>query len=565
MSWVERCQPEALRRSVRDLIALSALWGTISRKQVAESLAEALVPLLEADFVHVSLSATFDQAEVQVTIGSQISPTIAEAILAELRDLAGSAPTVRALDWKGLGTIRVASAPIGFRGTAFLVAGAWRPDFPDDAQKFLLKFAADEAALALLRRRSEIDERRFLTLINRAPDFIGVASLEGVPHFINPAGLALVGLSSLEDARRRHILDFVAANERSRFEEAWPTVIDAGYWSGEVKFHHFQTGDEIPFLVDWFRIDDPLTGDAISLATISRDLRVQKQLERELLHLNEGLEHRVLERTQQLADANKLLQVEAAERQHSNARLDVLQGELAHAARLGAAGEMAAALAHELNQPLTAMGASVEAMKRLLMDGNAKSIATVQEIVDETIEQVDRAGQIIRRLRDFAARGDAQKSVELLQPMIHEAMALAMTGSAAQNIHFTFGLDENALSIFADRIQIQQVLFNLVRNAVEAMSEVEHKELTVSAAKIDKDTIEVCVTDSGPGMTHEIREHLFEPFHSTKRNGMGLGLSICQSIINAHGGELHYQPNPQGGAVFRFTLPSDAGGEVDAE
>ena len=127
MSWVERCQPEALRRSVRDLIALSALWGTISRKQVAESLAEALVPLLEADFVHVSLSATFDQAEVQVTIGSQISPTIAEAILAELRDLAGSAPTVRALDWKGLGTIRVASAPIGFRGTAFLVAGAWRP------------------------------------------------------------------------------------------------------------------------------------------------------------------------------------------------------------------------------------------------------------------------------------------------------------------------------------------------------------------------------------------------------------------------------------------------------
>jgi two-component system sensor kinase FixL len=165
-----------------------------------------------------------------------------------------------------------------------------------------------------------------------------------------------------------------------------------------------------------------------------------------------------------------------------------------------------------------------------------------------------RAGQIIGRLRDFLTRGETERRMESVPTMIEQASSLALIGSEALGVKVHFSFDQNAGRAFANRTQIQQVLVNLMRNAVEAMAGGSRRELEVTTASLDEGMIEIAVFDSGPGLAKEVMNHLFEPFVSTKRNGMGLGLSICRSIIEAHGGKLRTESNPGGGTVFRFTL-----------
>jgi C4-dicarboxylate-specific signal transduction histidine kinase len=140
--------------------------------------------------------------------------------------------------------------------------------------------------------------------------------------------------------------------------------------------------------------------------------------------------------------------------------------------------------------------------------------------------------------------------------MIEEASAFAQIGSEAFEVNVQFRFDPNASYVLANRIQVQQVLVNIIRNAFEAMANSLTGDLCVTTDRLDKDMIEIAIADSGPGLTKEVTSHLFEPFVSTKRNGMGLGLSICRSIVMAHGGRLRQEPNPKGGTIFRFTLPS---------
>jgi C4-dicarboxylate-specific signal transduction histidine kinase len=319
------------------------------------------------------------------------------------------------------------------------------------------------------------------------------------------------------------------------------------------EFPSFQDGEDIPVLVDWFRIDDPRTGQPMNLATVSRDLRVQKRSEAELRNLNDMLERRVSERTAELAETSNKLVSEIREREGANARLQVMQSELFHAARLSAAGQMAATLAHELNQPLTATANSVNAARRLLANGREK-IGTVREIMDEAAEQALRAGQIVRRLRDFVTRGKTEMQNEDVRTMIEEASGFALTGFGALGVQVHLGVDPNAPKAFANRIQVQQILVNLMRNALEAMAKSKRRELQVTTALLNEETVEIAVAATGPSIDKDVAEHLFEPFVSTKRDGMGLGLSICRSIVEAHGGKLRSERKPGGGAIFRFTL-----------
>jgi C4-dicarboxylate-specific signal transduction histidine kinase len=231
-----------------------------------------------------------------------------------------------------------------------------------------------------------------------------------------------------------------------------------------------------------------------------------------------------------------------------------MQLELFHAARLSAAGQMAATLAHELNQPLTATANSVNAARRLLTKNGREKIGTAREIMDEAAEQALRAGQIVRRLRDFVTRGETEMQSEDVRTMIEEASGFALTGLGALGVQVHLGFDPNAPKAFANRIQVQQILVNLMRNALEAMAKSKLRELQVTTALLDEETVEIAVTDTGPGIAKDVAEHLFEPFVSTKREGMGLGLSICRSIVEAHGGKLRSEPNPGGGTIFRFTL-----------
>jgi two-component system sensor kinase FixL len=245
-----------------------------------------------------------------------------------------------------------------------------------------------------------------------------------------------------------------------------------------------------------------------------------------------------------------------SERQQTEARLQELQSELVHISRLTAMGEMASALAHELNQPLSAIANYLKGSQRLMAERADEQSARVREALDKAASQALRAGEIIRRLRDFVARGETEMQEENLSKLVEEASAMALLGAKQHGVRVRFDLDPRADRVHADRIQVQQVFLNLLRNAVEAMAEAgsPRRELTVRSMPKDGGMVEVTVADTGPGIAPEIVTKLFQPFVTTKRQGMGVGLSISRTIIQAHGGNLWVEPNPGGGSLFRLTL-----------
>lgn len=244
------------------------------------------------------------------------------------------------------------------------------------------------------------------------------------------------------------------------------------------------------------------------------------------------------------------------ERTQTETRLQELQSELIQMSRLTAMGEMASTLAHELNQPLSAIVNYLRGSQRLLEDSEDETAVTVREAVHKAADQALRAGQIIRRLREFVAHGENEKRVESVSKIIEESSALALVGARETGVHVKFRLSASSDLTLIDKVQIQQVLVNLIRNAIEAMEEVPRRELTVSTLGPDGGMIEVSVTDTGSGISPEIAVQLFQPFFTTKAHGMGVGLSISRTIIERHGGKIWIEPNPEGGTIFRVSLPS---------
>jgi PAS domain S-box-containing protein len=425
-------------------------------------------------------------------------------------------------DASGGRDLHVVTAPIGFGSRAILAAGSRGDTFPTRTEELLLNTGANQAAIAFQQWLGDVEKRRFTAVVQRTTDFVGIASLNGQVQYVNPAGLQLVGLDTPDDALRLHVLDFVSSQHRKTVQdEVWPLVLRMGRWKGELDFRHFESSEPIAFLIDSFRIDDPRTGEPMNVATVSRDLTAQKNSETTLRDLNENLERRVEER---LADANKRLLAEKLEREQADLRFQKLQNELSRAARLTAAGQMAAALAHEISQPLTAVVNSVKAAKRLLARGGTVNFLAAQGPAGEAAEQALRAGEIVRSVRQLVNRGETERRIEALSSMIEETTAI--------------------------------VLGSLGRNAFEAMADQEPRKVTVSTRALDDETIEIAVADVGPGIPYEIAARLFEPFASSKHVGMGLGLSISRSIIEAHEGQLNAEQIPEGGTIFRFTLPS---------
>jgi two-component system sensor kinase FixL len=243
------------------------------------------------------------------------------------------------------------------------------------------------------------------------------------------------------------------------------------------------------------------------------------------------------------------------ERQQSEARLQELQAELVHMSRLTAMGEMASALAHELNQPLSAIANYMKGSRRLLENSEDARAATLRDAMDKAGDQALRAGQIIRRLRDFVARGETERRMEDVKKLIEEASALALVGAKDKGIRVRFDFDSRSDFVLADKVQIQQVLLNLMRNAIDAMEACERREMVIATAPVTDQMVEISVADTGSGISSEISAQLFQPFVTTKSQGMGVGLSISRTIIEAHGGSIAPRPNPAGGTIFSFTLP----------
>jgi two-component system sensor kinase FixL len=227
-----------------------------------------------------------------------------------------------------------------------------------------------------------------------------------------------------------------------------------------------------------------------------------------------------------------------------------------HVSRLTAMGEMASTLAHELNQPLSAITNYLKGSRRILAEYPDENLAMVRDAVDKSADQALRAGQIIRRLREFVTRGEGERRIESIAKIAEEAGALALVGAKDQGIQARFQFERGKDLVLADKVQVQQVLLNLIRNAIEAMHDTPRRDLTISAVSDGLGMVTIGVADTGSGIAPEVASQLFQPFFTTKREGMGVGLSICRTIIEAHGGRIWTEPNSAGGTVFKFTLRS---------
>ena len=243
------------------------------------------------------------------------------------------------------------------------------------------------------------------------------------------------------------------------------------------------------------------------------------------------------------------------QRQITEKRLQELQDELAHVARVSELGQMSAALTHELKQPLTAITNYIEASRAHMAAAKiALAAPAVPELLDKAQAQTMRAAEIIQRLRQLFQKRETEYGIESINKVVEEASALALVGAREAAIRVRLALDPDVPPVRIDKVQIQQVVLNLVRNAMEAMAEVEERLLTIRTARLE-DGAQVTIQDTGPGLADEVRRKLFQPFITTKEKGMGIGLSVCRAIVDAHGGLIEAAANPGGGTTFTFTVP----------
>lgn len=232
-----------------------------------------------------------------------------------------------------------------------------------------------------------------------------------------------------------------------------------------------------------------------------------------------------------------------------------------HVSRASTMGELAASLAHELNQPLSAILSNSQAGLRFLSQETPDS-GDVRDALGDIASDARRAGDVIRHIRKFLRKGEMERSAVDINHVVEEVNCLLHSDTIIRDVTVTLELAEGLPPVWGDAAQLQQVTLNLMMNACQAMSgqETDDRTLVVRTVSEDGSTVEVAVEDSGPGIDPEFGDQIFEAFVTSRPTGMGLGLSICRSIIEAHGGQLGTTPNPEGGCTFRIVLPAAGGG-----
>ena len=264
----------------------------------------------------------------------------------------------------------------------------------------------------------------------------------------------------------------------------------------------------------------------------------------------------------EIVGASKIAR-DITEQKIMRARLEEAEAELRHVSRVSVMGEMSSALAHELNQPLSAIANYLGGVQRIIKSHPSAFSEKALEGLSRALQQTLRAGDIIRRLREFIASGETPRVTESLAALIEETCELALVGARQDGLQVRMALQGGMDLVFVDKVQIQQVLLNLVRNAIEAMGKGRRRELTLSSAPSADGMLEVCVRDTGPGLSEAVAARLFQSFVTTKPKGLGLGLSICRTIIEGQGGRIWASVNASEGAAFHFTVPLAKVGERD--
>jgi PAS domain S-box-containing protein len=358
---------------------------------------------------------------------------------------------------------------------------------------------------------------RLASIVEEQYDFLAIADLEGRPLYVNRSGQMLVGLESAEELRDTQATNYF-------FPEDWPSmsrisdsILTNGSWSGEIRFRHLKTGAAIPVLYQGFRIDDPEAGFPTNIAIVCRDISARKEAE---------------------------LAAQAA------------QTELARVNRLTTMGEMAASIAHESNQPLTAIIANGEACLRLLARPRP-DLVEVRAALRSIIDDASRAAEITHGIRNMAKKVQSERIPIDVNEVIEKVLSLTRGEIRVWNVTVQTDLEPGLPCVVADRVQLQQVVLNLVMNAIEAMTskQDDFRKLEISTRSQQEGYVLVSVKDAGTGIEPEVTQRIFEPFFTTKSSGVGLGLSICRTIIEGHGGRLWATPAKPHGAVLQFTLP----------
>jgi two-component system sensor kinase FixL len=243
-------------------------------------------------------------------------------------------------------------------------------------------------------------------------------------------------------------------------------------------------------------------------------------------------------------------------------RAEMLQSELLHVNRLNEMGEVAANLAHEVSQPLAAIMNFTQAAHHILQRDLREDTQLFKGLLEKIEAQAVRATDIVKRLRAFVERRDIERQPEDMRVIVEEALGLANIESRNRSVRAILKLSSEPALVNVDRVQIQQVLVNFIRNAADVMAELEDREITIESVHYDDTHVHVSVSDIGSGIAPQVADQLFKPFVTTKKQGMGVGLSICKSIIENHAGEIGFRANSPRGTTFYFTLPLVTAGET---
>lgn len=383
-----------------------------------------------------------------------------------------------------------------------------------EKRKVFVGIVHDLTALHAEEERRRSSDQRLAQIVDSSDEIIVSMTLDGIVTTWNPAAERAFGYAAEEMIDRP--IGRVIPKDRLSEEDDILRRISAGE-----TIRHYETirrrkdGREVIVSLSVSPVRDG-TGTIVGASKIARDVTEQRKAE---------------------------------------AQTTKLESELAHVSRVSAIGQLSSALAHELNQPLTAIMNYVSAAKLRWKPSGDPNDERGPQLLDRAIEQVERAGAIIQRLRAFLEKREPQRMPESINELLQEAMALGFVGSHDDNMKFLLDLAPNLPRADVDRIQIEQVIVNLVRNATEAMKTSSKRELTISSYRAGPKLIEIAIVDTGPGIPDHIAAQLFEPFVTTKETGMGVGLSICRTIIEAHGGQIWMTPNPEGGTIFKIQLP----------